>query len=109
MFQPRRSECGGVLSINVRVNKPRQLAIEGASGVAGFLAGELPPDGAPIAPFDCIEWLKRLSNESGPDFLKRARAQAESVEACLGLAFTNNGSIGRRRPGGRVPWYLLVC
>ena len=63
----------------------------GAGGVAGFLARELPPDGAPIAPFGCIGWLKRLSNESGPGFLKRARAQAESVEACLGLAFTNNG------------------
>ena len=44
IFAPRKSECGSILSVNVRVSASKAAEIETASGVAGFLSRELPSD-----------------------------------------------------------------
>ena len=74
VFYPRRSECGNIISVNVRLHKEHCGLVERTSGVAGFLARELPSDDVP-APraFGNIRWVKRLEGESGCDLMKRAR------------------------------------
>ena len=103
LFNPRRSECGNILSVNVRVHAPHVKAIVDASGIRGFLARELPSDGTTtMSAFGNIKWLRKVEDESGSDFLKRARLEAESTsDACHGLAFSNSGSIGLRFQNGR--------
>ena len=48
IFAPRKSECGTILSVNVRVVAARAAEIEMASGIAGFLSRELPSDSKAI-------------------------------------------------------------
>ncbi len=100
LFNPRRSECGNILSVNVRVEKLHVATIDRASGVSGFLARELPADGAPQTTFGSIKWMKQSEDETKPELLKRARQEAEKLNPCLGLAFSNTGSIGLRRTEG---------
>ena len=100
IFAPRRSECGSILSVNVRVAALRAAEIEMASGISGFLSRELPSDSKTIQPCGHIKWMKKKEDESGPELLNRARSEAELTSPCLGLAFSNSGTIGVRSASG---------
>ena len=50
IFAPRRSECGSILSVNVRVAALRAAEIEMASGISGFLSRDLPADSKMLQP-----------------------------------------------------------
>ena len=86
IFAPRKSECGTILSVNVRVVVTRSAEVEMASGIAGFLSRELPSDSTVILPCGHIKWCRKKDDESGPAMLCRARGEAELSSPCLGLA-----------------------
>ena len=100
IFAPRKSECGTILSVNVRMVAARAAEIEMASGIAGFLSRELPSDSKAIQPSGHIKWCKKKEDETGPEMLKRARGEAELSSPCLGLAYSNSGTIGVRTANG---------
>ena len=118
IWKVQKSECGKYISLLVRVQKEHALQISNASGISGYLARELPPLGKPseISSGD-IDWLKPLPGETGPNMMIRGRTLAEEEKPCLGLAFSNSGSIGVRKTHGacatswrakNLPTYLTI-
>ena len=101
-FRPQKSENGDIVSINVRVAGDHAQTIDRASGVQEMLARILPMD--PKAPqvFGNVKWIKPQEGEAGSNLIARARLEAEKATVCLGLAFSNSGSVGLRLPAGPI-------
>ena len=89
--------------VNVRVAVKSRDLILAASGVKSILAKELPKDNQVTDTAGTVAWQKQLPTESGAEFLTRALAVAEAAEPCLGLAFSNTGSIGVRMGAKAAP------
>ena len=89
---------------NIRVLESDRDLLLSCSGIGGLL----------IKRFDdqhqigSVQWIRRDENESGSQYMQRARRLAESDTPKAGLAFASSGSLGLRRPAGAVPslWRL---
>jgi hypothetical protein len=103
LLNPLRRDDGACVMVNVRVHLTQRERILAASGAQGVICKELSADGnATPATFGTIAWCKRQHDETGATFIARAHAEAETSQPCLGLAFSNSGSVGLRLATGKV-------
>ena len=94
IFGFRKPDTSPFVSASLRVQKPAVDKFLKASGQGGLLVKALDATGA-------VEWVKPNADESGEDYLARARQLAlDSPQP--GLAFSSTGSLGLRRPEEKV-------